>query len=50
MEDNIFHRTLTRHLLNTHLIIKRQITQTIPQQLHLVISAQFYTQLKHVGV
>ena len=50
MEDNIFHRTLTRHLPNTHLKIKRQITQTIPQQLYLAILAQFYTELKHVGV
>ena len=50
MEDNIFHRTLTRHLLNTHLIIKRKISQTMPQQLYSVILAQFYTQLEHVGV
>ena len=50
MKDNIFHRTHTRHLPNTHLIIKRQITQTMPQHLHLAILAQFYTQLEHVGV
>ena len=50
MEDNIYYRALTRHLPNTHLIIKRQVTQTMPQQLHLAISAQFYTQLEHIGV
>ena len=46
MKDNIFHRTLTRHLPNTILIIKRQVTQTMPQQLHLTILAHFYTQVK----
>ena len=46
IEDNSFHRTLTKHLLNTLLIIKRQVTQTLPQQLHLAISAQFYTQFR----
>ena len=40
MKDNIFHRTLTRHLPNTLLIFKRQVTQTMPQQLHLAILAQ----------
>ena len=46
MKDNIFHRTLTRHLPNTLLIMKRQVTQTMPQQLYLAISAQFYTQIR----
>ena len=50
MEDNIYYRTLTRHLPNTHLLIKRQVTQTMPQQLHLAISAQFIYPLKHVQV
>ena len=50
MKDNISHRTLTRHLSNTLLIIKRQVTQTMPQQLHLAISAFSITKLKHVGV
>ena len=46
MEDNIFHRTLTRHLPSTLLIIKRQVTQTMPCQLHLAILAQFHTQVR----
>ena len=46
MKDNIFHRTLTRHLPTTLLIIKRQVTQTMPQQLHLAILAQFHTQVR----
>ena len=46
MKDNIFHRTLTRHLPNILLIIKRQVTHRMPQQLHLAISTQFYTQVK----
>ena len=41
MKDNIFHRTLTRHLPNTLLIFKGQVIQTKPQQLHLAIPAQF---------
>ena len=48
MKDNIFHRTLTRHLPNTLLIIKRQVTQTLPQQLHLAILAvaSLHTQVR----
>ena len=43
MEDNIFHRTLTRHLPNTLLINKGQVTLTLPQQLHLAILAQQFS-------